>query len=377
MIITRLYIRNFRNIREAELNFDDRLNVFVGKNAQGKTNLMEAISVCLGGSFRHVRFSQYIPVSDSSAEVFIRLCFRDDDNTGRENIVEYTICNNKPQVKYNGLNVSDAAKLYGVLKYVVFVPEHLNLIKGAPELRRAYLDDVAVMQTQTHLKKLSNYNRGLKQRNNILAFARRDIPAEELSAQLAPWNEVLASEGINVTYGRLKYFVFLQEYAAEIYSRLTEGAEALRMEYSSSVFKTDGINFDDVNALFKEYVAELENNLYTEMKLRYTVAGVHRDDVNFYINDMSARDFASQGQLRSAALALKLSEAEIIRRRNRTCPVVILDDILSELDHIRRGFVINNIDKSQAFITCCNMDDLSALNGGKSWRTENGVFTEV
>jgi DNA replication and repair protein RecF len=377
MIITRLYIRNFRNIREAELNFDDRLNVFVGKNAQGKTNLMEAISVCLGGSFRHVRFSQYIPVSDSSAEVFIRLCFRDDDNTGRENIVEYTICNNKPQVKYNGLNVSDAAKLYGVLKYVVFVPEHLNLIKGAPELRRAYLDDVAVMQTQTHLKKLSNYNRGLKQRNNILAFARRDIPAEELSAQLAPWNEVLASEGINVTYGRLKYFVFLQEYAAEIYSRLTEGAEALRMEYSSSVFKTDGINFDDVNALFKEYVAELENNLYTEMKLRYTVAGVHRDDVNFYINDMSARDFASQGQLRSAALALKLSEAEIIRRRNRTCPVVILDDILSELDHIRRGFVINNIDKSQVFITCCNMDDLSALNGGKSWRTENGVFTEV
>ena len=377
MIITRLYIRNFRNIREAELNFDDRLNVFVGKNAQGKTNLMEAISVCLGGSFRHVRFSQYIPVSDSSAEVFIRLCFRDDDNTGRENIVEYTICNNRPQVKYNGLNVSDAAKLYGVLKYVVFVPEHLNLIKGAPELRRAYLDDVAVMQTQTHLKKLSNYNRGLKQRNNILAFARRDIPAEDLSAQLAPWNEVLASEGINVTYGRLKYFVFLQEYAAEIYSRLTEGAEALRMEYSSSVFKTDGINFDDVNALFKEYVAELENNLPTEMKLRYTVAGVHRDDVNFYINDMPARDFASQGQLRSAALALKLSEAEIIRRRNRTCPVVILDDILSELDHIRRGFVINNIDKSQVFITCCNMDDLSALNGGKSWRTENGVFTEV
>ena len=377
MIITRLYIRNFRNIREAELNFDDRLNVFVGKNAQGKTNLMEAISVCLGGSFRHVRFSQYIPVSDSSAEVFIRLCFRDDDNTGRENIVEYTICNNKPQVKYNGLNVSDAAKLYGVLKYVVFVPEHLNLIKGAPELRRAYLDDVAVMQTQTHLKKLSNYNRGLKQRNNILAFARRDIPAEELSAQLAPWNDVLASEGINVTYGRLKYFVFLQEYAAEIYSRLTEGAEALRMEYSSSIFKTDSINFDNVNALFKEYVAELENTLPTEMKLRYTVAGVHRDDVNFYINDMPARDFASQGQLRSAALALKLSEAEIIRRRNRTCPVVILDDILSELDHIRRGFVINNIDKSQVFITCCNMDDLSALNGGKSWRTENGVFTEV
>ncbi len=376
MIITKLYIRNFRNIKEAELTFDRSLNIFVGKNAQGKTNLMEAISVCLGGSFRHVRYNQYVPVSDSGAEVFIRLCFREDNNTGRENIVEYTISNNKPQVKYNGLNVSDASKLYGVLKYVVFVPEHLNLIKGAPELRRSYLDDVAVMQTHTHLKKLSNYNRGLKQRNNILTFS-GNMSEGELAANLAPWNEVLASEGINVTYGRLRYFAFLQEYAAEIYSRLTEGAESLKMEYFSSIFKTDSIDFSNVNKLFKQYLAEMENNLQSEIKLRYTVAGVHRDDVNFYINDMPARDFASQGQLRSAALALKLSEAEIIRRKNKTCPVIILDDILSELDFVRRGFVINNIDNSQVFITCCNMDDLSALNGGRAWHTENGCFTEV
>ena len=149
------------------------------------------------------------------------------------------------------------------------------------------------------------------------------------------------------------------------------------MEYFSSIFKTDSIDFSDVNKLFKQYLAEMENNLQSEIKLRYTVAGVHRDDVNFYINDMPARDFASQGQLRSAALALKLSEAEIIRRKNKTCPVIILDDILSELDFVRRGFVINNIDNSQVFITCCNMDDLSALNGGRAWRTENGCFTEV
>lgn len=376
MVITRLYIRNFRNIKEAELEFDSSLNIFVGKNAQGKTNLMEAVSVCLGGSFRHVRYSQYIPVNEPGAEVFIRLCFRNDDNTGRENVVEYTISNGKPQITYNGLSVSDASKLFGVLKYVVFVPEHLNLIKGAPELRRAYLDDVAVMQTQTHLKKLSNYNRGLKQRNNILAFARKDISAAELSAQLAPWDQVLASEGINVSYGRLRYFSFLQQYAAEIYSRLTEGAETLSMEYYSSIFKTTSIDFGNVNELFSKYVAELENNLDTEMKLRYTSEGVHRDDVNFYINGMAARDFASQGQTRSAALALKLSEAEIIRRKNKTCPVVILDDILSELDQIRRNFVINNIDKSQVFITCCNIDDLSSLEGGKCWHAENGVFTE-
>lgn len=377
MIITRLYVRNFRNIREADLTLDKELNIFVGKNAQGKTNLMEAVSVCLGGSFRHVRFSQYLPKNNPEAEVFIRLCFTDDNYTERENIIEYTISNNKVNITYNGMKMNDAAELYGVLKYVVFIPEHLNLIKGSPELRRDYLDDVAVMQTKTHLKKLSRYNRGLRQRNNILTFCKSGISPEELSAQLASWNDVLATEGINVTYGRLKYFAFLKEYAAEIYSKLTNGTEQLEMEYYSSIFKTESISFENINELYSQYVAELEKNLETEMKLKYTCAGVHRDDVNFFINGMAARDFASQGQLRSAALALKLSEAEIIRRKNRTCPVVILDDILSELDHVRRDFVINNIDNSQVFITCCNIDDLSALKNGKTWLTENGCFTEV
>ena len=376
MIIKKIYVRNFRNIKEAELSFDNDLNIFIGKNAQGKTNLMEALSVCLGGSFRHVRFSQYIPSDDQKADVLIRLNFTDDDNI-RENVVEYSVSGGKVSVKYNGLKMNDAAELYGVLKYVVFIPEHLNLIKGSPELRRSYLDDVAVMQTKTHLKKLSRYNRGLKQRNNILSFINPHTSAAELSAQLASWNEVLAGEGINVTYGRLKYFAFLKEYAAEIYSLLTEGAEQLEMDYCSSVFKTESINFDNVNQMFTDYIHKLEQDIETEMKLRYTLSGVHRDDVNFYINSMAARDFASQGQLRSAALALKLSEAEIIRRKNKTCPVVILDDILSELDHIRRSFVINNIEKSQVFITCCNIDDLSSLKNGKTWVTENGTFTEV
>lgn len=371
MYITRIYIRNFRNIKETELCFDKRLNLFVGKNAQGKTNLMEAISVCLGGSFRHVRFNQYIPADAPEAEVVIRLYFK-DDNTQRENTIEYTICNNILSVKYNGLKMNDAAELYGVLKYVVFIPEHLNLIKGAPELRRSYLDEVAVMQTRTHLTKLSRYNKGLKQRNNILAFSGADTAG--LSAQLDPWNDVLACEGVNVTYGRLKYFSFLKEYTPEIYSELTEGAERLEMEYISSVFKTGRIDFDDVNNLYNIYVGELKKNLESEMKLKYTAVGVHRDDVSFFINGMSARDYASQGQFRSAALALKLSEAEIIRRKNKTCPVVILDDILSELDFVRRNYILNNIEKSQVFITCCNIEDLSSLSGGSAWRTEKGAF---
>ena len=374
MYITSIYLKNFRNIKEAEIDFDKNLNIFVGKNAQGKTNLCEAISVCLGGSFRRVRFSQYIPAENPEAEVLVRLKFR-DDITERENIINYTICKNNIEITYNNIKMKDAAELYGVLKYVVFIPEHLSLIKGAPELRRNYLDDVALMQTKTHLKKLSRYNKALKQRNNILSVYNENV--QELAAQVAAWDEILAAEGINVTYGRLKYFNFLKKCAGEIYSELTNGSETLGMEYQSSVFKTESINFDDINSLYKIYIDELNKNLQSEMKLHYTLAGIHRDDVNFYVNGLAARDFASQGQLRSAALALKLSEAEIIRRKNKTNPVIILDDILSELDFIRRDYIIHHIDKSQVFITCCNINDLSSMSGGKAWNVENGNFSEI
>lgn len=374
MHITRIYIRNFRNIRETELEFDKALNIFVGRNAQGKTNICEAISVCLGGSFRRARFSQFIPADDIKAEVKIKLYFH-DDVTNRENVIDYTVRKNNVLINYNGIKMKDAAELYGVLKYVVFIPEHLNLIKGAPELRRDYLDDVALMQTQTHFKKLSRYNKGLKQRNNILSVNNGDI--KTVAETLAPWNDVLTTEGINVTYGRLRYFTFLKKCAAELYSDLTNGAEELSMKYISSAFKTESINFNDLDGLYKLYLAELEKNLAAEMKLHYTLTGVHRDDVGFFINGMSAREFASQGQIRSIALALKLSEAEIIRRKNKTDPVIILDDILSELDHVRRDYVIHHIEKSQVFITCCNINELSALTNGRAWHTENGEFTLI
>ncbi|MCH5196601.1 MAG: DNA replication/repair protein RecF [Oscillospiraceae bacterium] len=374
MYITKIIIQNFRNIGEAELCFDKNLNIFVGRNAQGKTNLCEAISVCLGSSFRRVRFSQYIPAENPRSDVKIKLFFI-DENTNRENIIDYTICKNNLAITYNGIKMRDAAELYGVLKYVVFIPEHLNLIKGAPEIRRDYLDDVALMQTKTHLKKLSRYNKGLKQRNNILANS--SDSAQNLKNLLAPWNDVLATEGINVTYGRLKYFSFLKKCAAAIYSDLTNGAETLGMEYLSSVFKTERINFDNIDELYKKYIHTLEKNIGAEMKLRYTLSGIHRDDINFFINGMQARDFASQGQLRSAALALKLSEAEIIRQKNKTNPVVILDDILSELDSVRREYILHHIEKSQVFITSCNLDDLSSLKNGKAWKAEAGKFTEI
>ncbi len=375
MYITKIALRNFRNIKSAELELDKELNILAGSNAQGKTNLCEAISVCLGHSFRRAKFTQYVPADDPKAEVSVKLWFK-DDITERENLIDYTIRRNNLSVTYNGIKMKDAAKLYGVLKYVVFIPEHLNLIKGSPDVRRDYLDDVALMQTQVHYEKLSRYNKALRQRNNILSNS-YGAGFDEIRALLDPWNAVLAAEGVNVTFGRLKYFRFLKKCAADIYAQLSDGAERLNMRYHSSVFKTESIDFSDVNKLYNDYIAALERHLDAELRLHYTLAGVHRDDIEFFVNDLAAKDYASQGQLRSAALALKLSEAEIIRRKNKTSPVIILDDILSELDNTRRAFVLRHIENSQVFITSCNIEDLSSLNKGKAWHTENGVFTEI
>ena len=377
MQIKRLYVNNFRNIKEQEFCFHKDMNIFCGNNAQGKTNLCEAISLCMGPSFRGSRQSSYIPFSldNSKEKCVIRMWFTTAFNTESENLIEFTICNNKKEILYNGFPLKSAMELYGVLKYVVFIPEHLNLIKGIPEQRREYLDSVAMMQTPVHLKKLSRYNKALKNKNNILAGITQYSDLPSIKLQLESWNTVLASEGLNVTYGRLKYFALLRQIAAELYKKLS-GGEELELRYYSSIFGRSDMSADEINQLYDSYLSRLNESFDREIKMKYTVLGVHRDDMSFMINGNDAKEFGSQGQQRSIALVLKLAEAEIIRLKEET-PIMILDDVLSELDSLRQAFVLNNITKSQVFITCCNIDDVKNLTSGKIWRVENGCFSEM
>lgn len=376
MQIKRLYVKNFRNIREQEFCFHENVNVLCGNNAQGKTNLCEAISLCMGPSFRTSRQSSYIPFSlDNSKEMcVIKMWFTTSFNTDSENLIEFTICNNKKEIKYNGLSIKSALELYGVLKYVVFIPEHLNLIKGVPECRREYLDSVAMMQTPVHLKKLSRYNKALKNKNNLLFGINFSDDLSVIRPQIESWNSVLAAEGLNVTYGRLKYFSLLETIASQLYNELS-GGENLTLKYYSSIFDSTELKCEEINSLYNEYLERLNNSFQRELKMRYTVLGVHRDDMNLYIDNNDVKEFGSQGQQRSTALALKLAEAEIIRQKDET-PIMILDDVLSELDAGRQRFVLNHIINSQVFITCCNINDVKELKNGKVWKVENGIFTE-
>lgn len=376
MQIKRLYVKNFRNIREQEFCFHENVNVLCGNNAQGKTNLCEAISLCMGPSFRTSRQSSYIPFSldNSKEKSVIKMWFTTSFNTDSENLIEFTICNNKKEIKYNGLSIKSALELYGVLKYVVFIPEHLNLIKGVPECRREYLDSVAMMQTPVHLKKLSRYNKALKNKNNLLFGINFSDDLSVIRPQIESWNSVLAAEGLNVTYGRLKYFSLLETIASQLYNELS-GGENLTLKYYSSIFDSTELKCEEINSLYNEYLERLNNSFQRELKMRYTVLGVHRDDMNLYIDNNDVKEFGSQGQQRSTALALKLAEAEIIRQKDET-PIMILDDVLSELDAGRQRFVLNHIINSQVFITCCNINDVKELKNGKVWKVENGIFTE-
>lgn len=376
MQIKRLYIKNFRNIREQEFCFHENVNVLCGNNAQGKTNLCEAISLCMGPSFRTSRQSSYIPfyLDNSKEKCVIKMWFTTSFNTDSENLIEFTICNNKKEIKYNGLAIKSALELYGLLKYVVFIPEHLNLIKGIPEGRREYLDSVAMMQTPVHLKKLSRYNKALKNKNNLLFGINFGDDLSVIRPQIESWNSVLAAEGLNVTYGRLKYFSQLEKIASRLYNELS-GGEELKLRYYSSIFDSTELKCDAINGLYNEYLERLNASFQRELKMRYTVLGVHRDDMNLYIDNNDVKEFGSQGQQRSTALALKLAEAEIIRHKDET-PIMILDDVLSELDNNRQHFVLNHITDSQVFITCCNINDVKELENGKIWNVESGTFTE-
>ena len=374
MKIKKLYVKNFRNIKEAEFDFSDNINIFIGNNAQGKTNLMEAVSVCIGKGFRNSKPAAFVPFSaPMGTNTYIKLIFTSDIFPDKENVIDYSVIDGKVKVELNHIKMKSALELYGVLKYVVFIPEHLNLIKGNPDLRRDYLDNVALMQTKTHSQKLSKYNRALKQKNNLLQQI-TPVNSEEYRPQIEIWNETLAQEGINVTYGRLKYFNFLKESAAEFYSKISYTDEKLTLNYTSSIFNRDEIDFNEKDALYSEYLENLNNSYKNELRTHFTTLGVHRDDVNFFLNGKSVKEFGSQGQVRSIALVLKLAEAQIIRERNNETPVVILDDVLSELDMHRRDFVLNNIVNLQVFITCCNISDVEKLSDGKVWEVEEGEF---
>lgn len=376
MILKTLSVNNFRNIASADFVLSPGTNIISGNNAQGKTNLMEAVSVVVENGFRTNKAADMLPEREA-VKGEITAEFSVDKYPDKINKLSCSITQKGINRKINDMSYKEALQLYPQLKVIVFVPEDLYLIKGNPEGRRELLDDTAHMMNKIHRNMTGNYYRALKQKNTFLTSCEQSLNIDDSrKIQLSIWNEELAKAGVNVLCGRLKYYNTLSKYTCEYYSELNNKNEILSMKYNHTVFDGIDTDFSDTERLLKIYLQKLESYVQKEIIVGHTLIGVHRDDVSFYINGRNARDFASQGQIRSIAVALRLAQAKMFREKWQEQPIIILDDVLSELDEFRREFILQHIVNSQVFITGCNNNDFISIGGALRWTAEKGKFIQ-
>ena len=374
MIIKELSVKNFRNIERAELIFSEKTNIIGGRNAQGKTNLMEAIACAVEKSFRTGKASELLP--EKGGDCRTELSFAVDTFPDKVNTLECSITDGGIERKINGISYKDGIKLYPQLKTIIFIPEDLYIVKGSPEARRELADDTADMMNKVHRNMTGNYARALKQKNAFITSINERQRSSSDYMQIDVWNEELAKAGVNVMVGRIRFFETLSRYAAEYYSKLNNAGETLRMEYQSTIMEDTPFEISDAELMLNTYMDKLERYKERELAAGHTLVGVHRDEICFYIDGRNVRDYGSQGQIRSIAIALRLAQARMFAEKWGESPVIILDDVLSELDEARRGFILSHIVESQVFITGCNKNDFIQLQGAKYWEAERGKFKE-
>lgn len=376
MIVKSLKIKNFRNIKSADFLFSDKTNIISGSNAQGKTNLMEAISTAIEKSFRTQKNAELLPegYENGKTKSEIQLSFFSDKYPDKENVIDCSLTRNKITRKINSVNYKDALQLYPQLKTIVFIPEDLYTVKGNPDKRRELADETADMMNKIHHDRTAVYLRALKQKNMFLSNLKDGKITENQRLQLLVWNEGLAKAGVNVMCGRLKYFSLLSRYTCDYYAELNKFGEVLEMNYLSSIMEDMSFELPETELMYKIYLEKLNAHLEKELIVGHTLVGVHRDDIEFRINGRKAKDYGSQGQIRSIAVAIRLAQAKMFGERWGEAPIIILDDVLSELDEYRRGFILRHIVDSQVFITGCNDGDFGGIGDSFRWRAENGNF---
>ena len=362
MIITSLEFEGFRNLCDGVIEPCRGVNVFYGENAQGKTNLIECIWLLSGNrSFRGARDSELVGFGRDRTK--IKATFFSE---GRDQTAEIVLASGKKEALLNGVKQKSSAALLGHLCAVVFSPEHLTLVKGAPEGRRSFIDG-AICQIKPGFKDtLASYKRTLMQRNTLL----KDIPRHpELEMTLDAWDLRIAVLGASVIRVRMKYVERLCECALRYHLGISNNSEKLNIDYFSTVPKEYCGTTDSV----RDYiVSELRNRRRDDIAAGSTSIGPHRDDLEITINGSSVRRYGSQGQQRSCVLSMKIAEEELIRLSVDEEPLVLLDDVLSELDSRRQEFLLNEIGDRQVFITCCETASVERLKGGMLFEIDGG-----
>ena len=381
MRITGLKLHNFRNYRDLEQAFEPGLTVFTGLNGAGKTNVLEAIFLCaLGRSHRTGRDSELILMGEMEGMVLLNLTTRGGSRSIREELVY----GERKRIFLDGAPVARSGELMGCLNVVMFSPEDLILVKGGPAERRRFMDMEISQLKPAYYYDLQQYNQALKQRNNLLKEG-----LETAGDMLELWDEQLSRLGARIEVARAAFCRDLRELAGELHDHMSSGQEELKVEYEPNVPCGD-------EDLIREAIADaLVGNIEKDLLRGFTSAGPHRDDLLLELNGCDVRTYGSQGQQRTTALSLKLSEIALIERlRNRLGkpwlgwvlkrlrqekPVLLLDDVFSELDEGRRELLLSAIEGCQGFITCTHLGELGAVQDEQLqvFRAGNGRLIEV
>lgn len=360
MRVKSLELHNFRNYESARIEPSGGVTVFTGPNAQGKTNILEAIHLCcLGRSHRTPRDEELIRWGEPSARVGIRT--EQKDGTHEVTILLARGQKRRKTVKIGARQAERIGELFGHVCGVLFAPEDLQIVKSGPSERRRFLDMQLSQLRPAYFYALQRAVRTLNQRNALLREIARD---GALESTLDLWDEQLADCGAQIVLGRREMIERLNALAGEAHASLTGGRETLRLWYISQA--ADAENPKE-RLLERLYAARAE-----DLRRMNTSVGIHRDDIGIAIDGKEARTFASQGQQRSAVLALKLAQLDLAWQERGEAPILMLDDVMSELDPGRRRELLERIDRVQTFVTCTDLTDLAGARQEAVYHVENG-----
>lgn len=369
MICSSISLCNYRNISLETVSFSDGVNVLFGDNAQGKSNILEGIYFfARGRSFRGAREREMIQFGEKQAQLSL---------TFQKNNTQYPVTleadlphTGKKVLRRGGARLSGAREMIGSFRAVLFCPLHLSLVGGGPALRRNFLDIALSQLYPAYLDSLSRYNRILAQRNALIkSGAVGDMAVWEVYARQ------LSQLGADIAVRRFDYMGKLEKYVADIFAGMTVGREVPRLIYQSGALPEDVADVADIRSAGEERLfAALMGSIEREIRYGATLYGIHKDDISIRLNDREARSYASQGQQRSLALAMKLAEGEMAKTVGGEYPVFLLDDVLSELDGQRREFVLRSLVGRQIIVTSCEPAyfDMEAADAVRMLHVQDG-----
>lgn len=365
MRVNEITVCNMRNLAKQTVTPSGKLNIICGDNAQGKTNLVESVYLCaIGKSPRTDKDKEMICWGKDYAYVTVKYSCRYGDGE----IYVAIRSNLKKQIAVNSVPITKMGELMGYFNCIYFSPNEIKIITMSPVERRRFLDIDLCQTDKNYFYSLSRFNKALAQRNNILKQA---VSVDSARDTLFAWDEQIAEEGAKIILKRKQFCDKLKDYARKCHATLTNGKETLELDYLTQ------IKGDTVADTAKAYAETLSKNVEKDFQLRYTSAGCQRDDISLKVNGVDARSFGSQGQLRTTALSLKLSELEIFKDLIGEYPVLILDDVLSELDLERQKRLLNFDKNMQILLTTATEIDRSLVDDDcKYLDISNGVCKE-